>query len=73
VKTDKTVEARTVTVALTQANQSAIGSGLQVGEVVVTDGQDKLQNGAKVETRSGSPSSKASQPSTQPAATAPTS
>ena len=49
VKADKTVEARTVTVALTQSNLSAIDSGLQVGEVVVTDGQDKLQNGAKVE------------------------
>jgi membrane fusion protein, multidrug efflux system len=64
VKADKTVEARTVTVALTQSNQSAIGSGLQVGEVVVTDGQDKLQNGAKVETRSGTGSSNPSQPST---------
>ena len=64
VKADKTVEARTVTVALTQSNQSAIGSGLQVGEVVVTDGQDKLQNGAKVETRSGTGSSNPSQPTT---------
>ncbi|MBZ5615687.1 MAG: MdtA/MuxA family multidrug efflux RND transporter periplasmic adaptor subunit [Acidobacteriia bacterium] len=65
VKADKTVEARTVTVALTQSNQSAIGSGLQVGEVVVTDGQDKLQNGAKVETRSGTGNSKTSQSSSQ--------
>ena len=73
VKADKTVEARTVTVALTQANQSAIASGLQAGEVVVTDGQDKLQNGAKVETRSPSGNSKASQSTTQPASTAPTS
>jgi multidrug efflux system membrane fusion protein len=73
VKADKTVEARTVTVALTQSNQSAIGSGLQVGEVVVTDGQDKLQNGAKVETRSGTGSPSASQSNTQPAKTAPTS
>ena len=52
VKSDKTVEARTVTVALTQGNQSAIGNGLQVGETVVIDGQDKLKNGATVETRS---------------------
>ncbi len=51
VKADKTVEARTVTVALTQSNQSAISSGLQVGEIVVTDGQDKLKNGATVDTR----------------------
>jgi multidrug efflux system membrane fusion protein len=73
VKADKTAEARTVTVALTQSNQSAIGSGLQVGEVVVIDGQDKLQNGAKVETRSGTGSPSASQSTTQPAKTAPTS
>ena len=52
VKADKTVEARVVTVALTQSNQSAIAAGLQAGDVVVIDGQDKLQNGAKVETRS---------------------
>ena len=51
VKADKTVEARPVTVALTQSNQSALSSGLQAGEVVVTDGQDKLQNGAKVESQ----------------------
>jgi multidrug efflux system membrane fusion protein len=73
VKADKTVEARTVTVALTQSNQSAIGSGLQVGEAVVTDGQDKLQNGAKVETRGPTGNSNAPQPTTQPAAKAPTS
>jgi len=73
VKADKTVEARTVTVALTQSNQSAIGSGLQVGEVVVTDGQDKLQNGAKVETRSPAGNPSASQSTTQPTTTAPTS
>jgi len=73
VKADSTVEARPVTVALTQSNQSAIASGLQVGEVVVTDGQDKLQNGAKVETRSPGGNSNPSQPATQPATKAPTS
>src|SRR5258708_11008577 len=50
VKADKTVDTPTVTVALTQSNQSAIGSGLQHGEVVVTDGPDNLQNDARVET-----------------------
>jgi multidrug efflux system membrane fusion protein len=77
VKADKTVEARTVTVALTQSNQSAIASGLEAGEVVVTDGQDKLQNGAKVETRSPTGNSKTSQSSSQsttpPGTAAPTS
>ncbi|MBZ5666187.1 MAG: MdtA/MuxA family multidrug efflux RND transporter periplasmic adaptor subunit [Acidobacteriia bacterium] len=72
VKSDKTVEARPVTVALTQSNQSAIDSGLQVGELVVTDGQDKLQNGAKVETRAPSGNRSASQSAT-PGTTAPTS
>jgi membrane fusion protein, multidrug efflux system len=72
VKADKTVEARTVTVALTQSNQTAIGSGLQAGDVVVIDGQDKLKNGATVETRAASGNSKA-QSTTQPAATSPTS
>jgi multidrug efflux system membrane fusion protein len=73
VKADKTVEARQVTVALTQSNQSAIGGGLQVGEVVVIDGQDKLKNGAIVETRNPTGNSKASQSTTQPATTPPTS
>jgi multidrug efflux system membrane fusion protein len=71
VKADNTVEARPVTVALTQSNQSAIGSGLQVGEVVVTDGQDKLQNGVKVEARTPTGNSIASPSNSQPAAAAP--
>ena len=48
VKPDKTVEVRPVTVALAQGNQSAIASGLQAGDQVVTDGQDKLQPGMTV-------------------------
>ena len=62
VKADKTVEARPVTIALTQANQTAIANGLQAGDAVVTDGQDKLQNGAKVEPRSPNRNPNASQP-----------
>ena len=69
VRADKTVEARPVTVALTQANQSAIADGLQAGDAVVTDGQDKLQNGAKVEPRS--PSRNSNTPQSTPAAPAP--
>jgi multidrug efflux system membrane fusion protein len=55
MKQDKSVEARPVTVSLAQANQSVIASGLEPGDLVVTDGQDKLQNGAKVEPRSVGP------------------
>jgi multidrug efflux system membrane fusion protein len=48
VKENDTVEARQVTPALTQGNLTAISEGVSPGEVVVTDGQDKLQNGSKV-------------------------
>ena len=53
VKPDKTAEMRPVTVSLTQGNFSAITKGLNPGEMVVTDGQDKLQNGGKIEIRGG--------------------
>ena len=39
---------RPVTPSLTQGNVAAIAQGISPGEVVVTDGQDKLQNGSKV-------------------------
>jgi multidrug efflux system membrane fusion protein len=56
VKPDKTVEARTVTISLSQGNITVIASGLNPGDTVVTDGQDKLQTGSTIEPRSGSPS-----------------
>lgn len=49
VKTDNTVEARLVNISISQGTQTAIASGLSPSEVVVTDGQDKLQNGSRVE------------------------
>jgi multidrug efflux system membrane fusion protein len=51
VKPDKTVEARTVTISIAQGNNTAIASGLKVGDTVVIDGQDKLQTGSKIEFR----------------------
>lgn len=48
VKANNTVEMRPVTPALTQGNVTAITQGISPGEVVVTDGQDKLQSGSKV-------------------------
>jgi membrane fusion protein, multidrug efflux system len=51
VKPDKTVEARSVTVSVSQGNTSAIASGLNPGDIVVTDGQDKLQTGSSIEPR----------------------
>jgi membrane fusion protein, multidrug efflux system len=56
MKTDKTVEARSLNVSLTQGNITIVTAGLNPGDVVVTDGQDKLQNGSRVEPRTGGPS-----------------
>jgi len=43
-----TVNIREVTVAQTTGNTAGISAGLKQGEVVVTDGTDKLQDGSKV-------------------------
>jgi len=48
VKPDHTVEMRPVTVGATQGDVIAISKGLAVGDIVVTDGVDKLQQGAHV-------------------------
>jgi membrane fusion protein, multidrug efflux system len=56
MNSDKTVEDRLVTVALTQGTTTVITSGLKPGDIVVTDGQDKLQRGIQVDPRSGGPS-----------------
>jgi multidrug efflux system membrane fusion protein len=56
-KADKTVEARPVTVSLTQGNITAVSSGLVPGDMVVTDGQDKLQTGSQIEPRGATPGS----------------
>ncbi len=53
VKPDKTADMRPVQVAFSAGNFIAISKGLQPGEMVVTDGQDKLQPGSKVEIRGG--------------------
>src|SRR5580700_5846442 len=55
VKPDNTVEARNVAVSLTQGNITAVTSGINPGDTVVTDGQDKLQTGSAIEPRSSSP------------------
>jgi len=43
-----TVEIRPIQLALTQGNTAVVASGLQPGERVVTDGQEKLQAGSLV-------------------------
>jgi multidrug efflux system membrane fusion protein len=51
VKPDNTVEIRNVDVQITEGDQTAIARGLSAGELVVTDGTDKLQAGSKVSVR----------------------
>jgi membrane fusion protein, multidrug efflux system len=61
VNSDKTVEARSVDIALTQGITTVIKSGLTAGDVVVTDGQDKLQTGSSIEPRNAVPGTAAAQ------------
>ncbi len=60
VKPDQTVEARPVTISLQQGDTTAVASGLNPGDTVVTDGQDKLQNGSKIAPRNVPPKAGAS-------------
>ena len=48
---DETVELRTVTVGIAEGAETSIESGLTPGEIVVTEGIDKLQPGTKITTR----------------------
>jgi membrane fusion protein, multidrug efflux system len=69
MNSDKTVEDRQVTVSLTQGNTTVVTNGLKPGDVVITDGQDKLQRGSQVEPRTGGTSADASSaPASQPTA-----
>jgi membrane fusion protein, multidrug efflux system len=56
VNTDNTVQDKPVTVALTQGDTTVITSGVNPGDTVVTDGQDKLQRGSRIEPRNTTPS-----------------
>src|SRR5208337_3694093 len=48
VGSDNKITVQPVTIALTQGNIALISSGLQAGQQVVTEGQDKLQAGSVV-------------------------
>jgi membrane fusion protein, multidrug efflux system len=50
VSSGDAVNIRTVTIAQTTGNNVGISSGINPGDVVVIDGQDKLQDGSKVVT-----------------------
>ena len=70
MKPDKTVEVRPVNVAVTQGNVSQVASGVSPGDIVVTDGQDKLQQGSRVEPHTqggaGTSSAEGTNPSANP-------
>jgi multidrug efflux system membrane fusion protein len=56
VKSDQTVEARPVTVGVTDGDDVSIDTGLTLGEQVVVDGAERLRDGSQVtlQARSGS-------------------
>src|SRR5207245_8843379 len=56
VDSTNTVKIRPVALAQTTGNSVGLSSGLQGGELVVIDGQDKLQDGSKVNPTVSSPS-----------------
>jgi multidrug efflux system membrane fusion protein len=64
VNPDKTVLDKPVTIALTQGDTTVIADGVNPGETVVTDGQDKLQRGSRIEPRAGTPSKSTTAPVT---------
>jgi membrane fusion protein, multidrug efflux system len=53
VGSDNVVKIHNVTLAETTGGITGISSGLDAGDVVVIDGQDKLQDGSKVQPRQG--------------------
>jgi multidrug efflux system membrane fusion protein len=65
-----TVNIRSVTVTQTTGNSVGISTGLSAGDVVVIDGQDKLQDGSKVIANMAGASSSTPPPAAQPAANA---
>jgi multidrug efflux system membrane fusion protein len=61
---DATAHVRAVTVALSEGPDAGTSAGVNSGETVVVDGQDKLQDGSKVDvgTRGGGPGAPSSSP-----------
>jgi len=55
VNPDKTVQDKPVSISLTQGDVTVVADGVNPGETVVTDGQDKLQRGSHIEPRGGPP------------------
>lgn len=74
-----TVSVRKITLGPSDGKNTAILSGLVVGDTVVTDGTDRLSDGAKISVAGGAPAAPGSQPAAKkksgtpaPGASAPT-
>ena len=53
IKSDSTVETRTVSIASLYGDLAVVAQGVQPGEKVVTDGQLQLVSGTRVEAKGG--------------------
>ena len=51
ISSDKTAHVKNIQIGLTQGNVSQVNSGVSAGDVVVIDGQDKLQEGTAVDAK----------------------
>jgi multidrug efflux system membrane fusion protein len=54
-----TATVKPVTISITEGNQVGLTAGLKPGDSVVTDGQDKLQEGTKVDSHQATPATPA--------------
>ena len=69
VGADNTVSVRPVTLGVVDGEKVAVTAGLKAGDVVVTEGGDRLRDGAQVQLPSSAPAPAAgAQPAGQPAA-----
>jgi multidrug efflux system membrane fusion protein len=68
-KPDHTADIKPVTIAFIQENLANIASGVVPGDVVITDGQDKLQEGSQIQVRA--PAAPTNQPLNAPQPSSP--
>jgi multidrug efflux system membrane fusion protein len=73
IQPDQTVQMRQLTVGATENDQTIVDKGLAAGEMVVTEGTDKLQDKTKIVLRGGKSDGKGKQKPAAPSGTSPTS
>jgi multidrug efflux system membrane fusion protein len=71
VNADHTVTVRPVTLGVVDAETVAVTAGLKPGEMVVTEGGDRLRDGAEVQVPGATPPASAAKPPVKPEAAAP--